>query len=254
MTRLDLLALAAVGALLLTMPVYAVAARSRPVDAEVARRPSTVLLGAWVRDWLMWLIAPLERVLVQARVSPDVFNWLGVAFGAAAGVAYVLGATAAAGWLVLLGGAADVFDGRIARARGIADARGAFLDSTLDRFAETFALAGAAVYLAVRPWAVLAAALALGGSMLVSYARARGEALGISYRGGVMQRAERLVLLALASLLDPWARSRFGWWPGALLTGALAVIGVLALATAAWRTVVVARGLRGATAARTSSE
>lgn len=243
MTALDWAALLAVAALLLTMPAFALVARSRAVDADVANRPTTALLGQWVRDWLMWLIGPLERALVRAGASPDVFNWLGVAFGAAAGAAFAAGALGAAGWLVLLGGAADVFDGRIARARGVADARGAFLDSTLDRFAETFTLAGVVVYLSRAPWMTLAAALALGGSLLVSYARARGEALGVTERGGVMQRAERLVVLALAALLDPLATARSGWRPGTLLAGAVALIAAGALGTALWRTARVASRL-----------
>lgn len=248
MTAFDYTALALVLLLLLTMPVFAVVSRGRPRDAEVARRGSTVLLGFWVRDWLMWVIAPLERSLVRARVSPDVFNWLGAALGAAAGWAYAAGSLSAGGWLVLLGGAADIFDGRIARARGIASPRGAFLDSTLDRFAETFAFAGLALYFQGTRWALLAVVLAMGGSLLVSYARARGEALDVHGAGGVMQRAERLVTLALASLLDAPVTSRMGWAPGTLLAGATALIALGALGTALYRTLWIARQLARAEA------
>jgi CDP-diacylglycerol--glycerol-3-phosphate 3-phosphatidyltransferase len=229
--------------LVATMPIYAAVARGRPRDPEVARRTRTVLLGYWVRDWLMWVIGPLERLFLTLRVSPTAFNWAGVGFGLAAGVAYTQGAFAAAGWLVLLGGAADIFDGRIARARNLVSKAGAFLDSTLDRFAETFAYAGLAVWARTSTWGVLAAVLALGGSLLVSYARARGEGLGVSYQGGLMQRAERLVLLALASLLDPVVTPLAGWPSGRLLLGVLGVIGVASLGTAFHRTVAIARAL-----------
>src|SRR5919202_5923803 len=100
MTQLDRAALALVGVGLLTMPVYALTRRGRPLDPDVARRPTTVLLGYWIRDWVMWVIAPAERAFVRARVSPDVFNYLGAAFGLASGIAYVRGALALAGWLV----------------------------------------------------------------------------------------------------------------------------------------------------------
>jgi phosphatidylglycerophosphate synthase len=238
------LALALVAAVLLTMPVFALAARRRPRDADVARRPTTVLLGFWVRDWVMWLIGPLERALVRSGVSPDVFNYLGAAMGLAAGLAYARGATAAAGWLVLLGGLADILDGRIARARGIASARGEFLDSMLDRFAETFAFAGLALFFGPRPWAAAATGLALGASMLVSYARAKGDAVGVACRGGVMQRAERLVLLAVASFADAPATAAAGWREGTVLAAAVTLIAVGALGTAAYRTAFVARALR----------
>lgn len=236
------LALAAV--VVATMLVFAMVGRRRPMDADVARRPTTMLLGYWVRDWLMWTIAPLERAFVRWRVAPDVFNYAGVLLGAAAGVAYAVGALIAAGLLVLLGGLADVFDGRVARARGLASAYGEFLDSSLDRFAETFAYTGVAVLFASSRWGVLAAMIALGGSMLVSYVRARGQGLGVDFRGGVMQRAERLVLLAAASLLDGVVARLPGWKPGTLLLLALAVIGLGSLLTAAYRMTRVARELR----------
>ena len=244
MTPTALLAVALAGAVLLTMPLFALAARRRPRDADVARRPATVLLGYWVRDWVMWLIAPAERALVASGVSPDVFNYLGAGFGLLAGVAYARGAAAAAGWCVLFGGLADILDGRIARARGIASARGEFLDSMLDRFAETFAFAGLVLYFGRRPLAAAAAALALGASMLVSYARAKGDAVGVACRGGVMQRAERLVLLAVASLADAPAAAGLGWAPGTVLAGACALIAFGALGTAVYRTAYIARALR----------
>lgn len=89
---------------------------------------------------------------------------MGALFGLAAGIAYTQRALSLAGWFVLLGGAADIFDGRVARARGITNDRGAFLDSTLDRFAEAFAFIGLSLYYAARPLGVLLTALALGAS------------------------------------------------------------------------------------------
>ncbi|MBC7788940.1 MAG: CDP-alcohol phosphatidyltransferase family protein [Anaerolineae bacterium] len=243
--RSDLVALSLAAAVLATLPVYAIVSRGKPLDAEVAKRPASVLLGYWIRDWVMWLIGPIERFFIRIRVSPDVFNYAGALFGAAAGLAFANRSLALAGWLILLGGSADIFDGRIARARGITDKRGAFLDSTLDRFSETFAFMGVALYYANRPWEILATALALGGSMLVSYARARGEALGVSCKEGIMQRAERLVLLALASLLDNTVTTWLAWEPGSLLFAAIALIGVGALGTAIFRTVYIAKELRG---------
>ena len=244
MTLVDTLAVALAVALLLTMPVFALVARGRPMDAEVARRGRTLLLGHWVRDWLIWVLGPLERGFVRARVSPDAFNVLGALFGLAAGVAFARGSLSVAGWLILLGGTADIFDGRIARARGIANAYGAFLDSTLDRFAETFTFLGLAVYFAPSRWMALATAGALGASLLVSYTRARGEGVGVSHKGGVMQRAERLVLLGLAAVLDPAVTARTGWPPGSLVAAAVAVIAVGAFGTALYRTSAIAATLR----------
>lgn len=243
MTLADRIALGFVALVLLTMPLFAVVARGRPVDADVARRPTTILLGYWVRDWAMWLLAPVERAFVRWRVSPDVFNYLGALFGIFSGVAFYFGQLSLAGWLILLGGSMDIFDGRIARARNIANERGAFLDSTLDRFAETFTFAGVVMFFYNWPAALLAAVLALGGSMLVSYARARGESLGVLCKEGLMQRAERLVLLALAALFDGAVTAAAGWSPGALLFAIVAIIAIGSLWTAAFRTAYIAREL-----------
>jgi CDP-diacylglycerol--glycerol-3-phosphate 3-phosphatidyltransferase len=90
----------------------------------------------------------------------------------------------------------------------------------------------------------LSTVLALGGSMLVSYTRAKGEALGVSCKGGIMQRAERLVLLALAALLDAPLSARAGWSPGTVLGLAAAVIGLGSLGTAAYRTWYIATALK----------
>jgi CDP-diacylglycerol--glycerol-3-phosphate 3-phosphatidyltransferase len=193
----------------------------------------------------MWVIAPIERALVASRVSPDVFNVLGALMGLAAGIAFARRALPLGGWLLLLSGLCDILDGRIARARGLASRFGEFLDSMLDRFAEVFAFAGIAWYFEPSRSAAAVTLLALGGSMLVSYARAKGGEAGTDFRGGVMQRAERLVLLALSSLLDGVVTAALDWRPGSLLLGVVALIAAGSLGTAAYRTAYVARLLRG---------
>jgi len=242
-TLIDAIPLIVLLAAAATMPVFALTGRSRPRDTDVARKGATLLLGYWVRDWLMWLIGPLERALVRAQVSPDLFNYLGVAFGAAAGVAFALGALSLAGLAILLGGLADVFDGRIARARGLTSSYGAFMDSTLDRFAESLSFVGVGWYLSASPWGAALTVLAISGSLLVSYARARGEAVGVTGTGGVMQRAERLVLLAVGGLSDAAVTARWNWPPGSVLTAAVGLIALGSTGTAVYRTASIARTL-----------
>ena len=102
---------------------------------------------------------------------------------------------------------------------------------SLRAFVLNRAFLGLVIRLSDRPALALAAAAALGGSLLVSYARARGEAAGVSVRGGLMQRAERLVLLGMASLLDPLAGLIPGWSGVSLLGGTVVVIAAGTLAT-----------------------
>ena len=90
-------------------------------------------------------------------------------------------------------------DGRIARAQGITSRYGAFIDSLLDRFIELFFFVGFAFFARHTRTAPWPATLALGASVLVSYARAMGESLGVECTGGLMQRGERLALLASAA-------------------------------------------------------
>jgi CDP-diacylglycerol--glycerol-3-phosphate 3-phosphatidyltransferase len=155
-----------------------------------------------------------------------------------------VGRLEAGGWAIVLAGICDVLDGRLARAQGVASAYGKFIDSTLDRFVETFAFLGFAVYFAGRPWGPLVVAAGLGGSLLVSYAQARGETVGVSRSGGLMQRAERLLLTLLGCLLDPALTRALGRPEGTVLFWVLVVVGVGSLGTAVHRTLFIALRLR----------
>ncbi len=235
--------LAVLGLALASIPVYASSAARTAVDPhEVVDRGSFVL-GGFMRSWFYWFIGPLVRISLALKISPTFFNLLGVAFGVGAGTAFATGHVTLGGWGVLLGGAADVFDGRIARARGMADERGAFLDSTLDRFAEVAALIGLSVLFRDSALALTVVVTALGGSLLVSYARARGESVGVLCKLGIMQRAERLLLIGFAGLLDPSAARLMGWDPHVLLLGVMALVAVGTFGTAIFRTVWIAHRL-----------
>jgi CDP-diacylglycerol--glycerol-3-phosphate 3-phosphatidyltransferase len=226
-----------------SMAVFRLRYDSDSGDPLESTQRGTFALGGFVRNWFYWFIAPLVRLALRARLSPTFFNLAGVAFGAAAGVAFALGRPVLGGWSVFLGGSADVFDGRIARSVGIASPRGAFLDSSLDRFAEVGVFGGLAFYFHTRPFVSLMVALALGGSLLVSYTRARGESQGVTCKVGVMQRAERLLLLGFSGLLDPSFSSWADQPPGTLLAVVIILIAVGTLATAIFRTIWIASRL-----------
>ena len=239
-----MLLLLPVGAAFLSMLVYAVAGRRRDADAE--RKGARFLLGVgdFLLHWFMWVVSPAERLALSLGMGPDVFNLAGLLFGAASGVLIALGQLELGGLAIALGGVADILDGRVARALGVDSKYGKFIDSTLDRFVEAFAFLGFAVYLRGFELGPLVVVGAISGSLLVSYARARGESLGVLCRGGLMQRAERLVITCLACLADPALADWLGLRPGTIVMGALSAIAVLTFATAAHRTVWIARRLR----------
>ena len=242
-----LLALAAaLVAAFASMPVFALVHRGRR-DRDAERKGSRFLLGVgdFLVHWFLWAIGPLERGLLHAGASPDHMNVAGLLFGVTSGVLIGLGRLEAGGAAIALAGVCDILDGRLARVLQVASPYGRFIDATLDRFVETAAFLGFAVYFADRPWGPLVVAAGLGGSLLVSYAQARGETVGVSGSGGLMQRAERLVLQALGCLLDPVLCRSFGLPGGTVLFWVLVAVAAGALGTAIHRTVWIARRLRG---------
>jgi len=241
--RTDILVFLGVIALALaTMPVYSATAARKSDPLDLTDR-GTFVLGGFVRSWFYWFLRPVERAAVAVRLSPTAFNLLGVVFGAAAGFAFASGRLVLGGWGVLLGGIADVLDGRVARALGVEGPRGAFLDSTLDRFAEVGAFIGLAVLFRDSTLALAVVATALGGSLLVSYARARGESVGVVCKVGVMQRAERLLAIGLGGILDRSVTAAAGWREGTVLFALLVLVAVGTIGTAAYRTVWIAQRL-----------
>lgn len=149
-------------------------------------------------------VAPVGRGLKQAGVSPDAVTVIGVVMAAACGVAIGVGNFSLALLLLLLTGLPDALDGAVAKAAGTASPRGAFFDSVSDRLSDGLIFAGAGWYLAggTSPrMAMLPFALFIAAS-LVSYQRAKAESLGYDAKGGLMERAERFVVLAFGLLFS----------------------------------------------------
>jgi len=236
--------LGALAAALLSVAVFAATGARRDPDAE--RRNSRFLMGAgdFLVHWLLWAIRPLDRISAALGLTPDFFNFAGLFFGLASGIAIATGRLEWGGWAIALGGVCDVMDGRVARTRQLTSPYGTFIDSMLDRFVEVFAFLGFVVYLRAFAYGPLLAAAAITGSLLVSYARARGESVGVLCKEGLMQRAERLVLVLFACLLDGPLAAWRGWPPGTLVLWTMALIAAGTFTTSAHRTVWIARALK----------
>ena len=198
-------------------------------------------------EWWVWLWGPFERACVGLGISPSAITIASTVLAAVAAALLGTGHLSLGGWVYLLAASLDLVDGRVARAQGTSSPAGAFLDSTLDRLAELLVFAALAVHFRSGP--VLYAALgAATASVLVSYTRARGEALGLSgaARVGGMQRAERVVLTGVPCALSPLADVLFGAGAGTLLVGsALALLALLTSMTAARRSYSIWSTLRG---------
>jgi CDP-diacylglycerol---glycerol-3-phosphate 3-phosphatidyltransferase len=234
----------ALGLAAASMLVYAL--RGGETDADARRKGATFFLGAgdFLLHWFMWLLFPLERLALRLHLRPDFFNFAGLALGALSGALIAFGRLELGGVGILLGGVCDILDGRLARRMNVDSPYGKFIDSTLDRFVEVFALLGFVFYLRAFPYGALLASAALSGSLLVSYARARGEVVGVLCREGLMQRGERVALLCLACFVDRPLSARLGRPEGFLSLWVLGVIAAASLGTAAYRTAWIARRLR----------
>jgi CDP-diacylglycerol---glycerol-3-phosphate 3-phosphatidyltransferase len=176
-------------------------------------------------------LRPVGRNLRRTGISADHLTGLGMVMAAAAAVAIATGNLHLGLLLLVLTGLPDALDGAVAKAAGTAGPRGAFFDSVADRVSDSLLLGGVAWYLATTqgglmpmlPMAVLAS------SLIISYERAKAESLGFNAKGGIMERAERIVILGLGLLFE------------VLLIPVLWVMLVLTLVTALQRFVKVWR-------------
>ena len=178
------------------------------------------------------LLAPVVRLAVAMRLTPNAITIIGFVVVVAAAALVGTGNLLTGAVVLTAGSLLDAVDGALARATGVSSAFGSFLDSTLDRAAEAVLYGGiAAFYLetAAEPGGpVLLALLALAGSFMVSYTRARAEGIGVTASVGLAPRLERLVLIVAGIGLA-------GIGLQIALIGALAVIAVLSVATTVQR-------------------
>lgn len=186
--------------------------------------------GRW-RETVDRGTGPIGDRLQRLGISADLLTGAGLVAASATALAVGSGHLTLGLVLLVITGLNDLLDGPVAKASGTASMRGAFFDSVSDRVADALILGGIAWYLASTHSAHLALLpfAILGVTTLISYQRAKAESLGIQAKGGLMERAERIILLALGLLLP------------ALLVPILWVLLVLTTATACGRFLTVWR-------------
>ncbi|UEA62877.1 CDP-alcohol phosphatidyltransferase family protein [Hoylesella buccalis] len=198
------------------------------------------------RDYLQkliyTLINPIIKGMIKMGITPNMVTTIGFVGNVVAAFLFIHASQLTPisigfswiGWggaILLFSGLFDMMDGRLARLGNMSTTFGAFWDSTLDRYSELFSLFGITLYLMTASgiWAGVITFLALVGSIMVSYVRARAEGLGIECKVGLMQRPERVVVTALAAIITGMTSNL--WW----LIGGMTLIAVLANITAFWR-------------------
>ena len=184
--------------------------------------------------------------LIESRLTPNAISTTGFALNAAAAVLVTQRLFFLAGIAFVVGSVMDTLDGRYSRMSGKGTAFGAFLDSTLDRVEEGIVLAAVAAYFSARgdDLAVAAVVVTVLGSLMVSYTRARAEALGVECKVGLATRPVRVVILSIGLLFARGAS--LGDFQ--LLAPAIYAMAVLTMFTVLQRVLHVRRALQRASA------
>ena len=211
------------------------------------------------RDFLQkiiyWIINPLIKGMVRVGVTPNFITTTGFVLNVAAAILLVYAALnnphelSYLGWagaIILFAGLFDMMDGRVARVGDMSSTFGALYDSVLDRYSELVTLFGISVWFsnAGYVWGSIITYVALIGSIMVSYVRARAEGLDIDCKVGLMQRPERVVLTAAGLIFTGIFADTKSFDPVLILIVPLLLIAVLANLTAFWRIIHCYRQLK----------
>jgi CDP-diacylglycerol---glycerol-3-phosphate 3-phosphatidyltransferase len=176
------------------------------------------LIPQSLQDRFIKLLSPLTALFSKWGLNPNSFTVAGVVITSLGAAAFAMGHIRAAGILILFGGFCDTIDGALARTAGKASRFGALLDSAVDRYSEFIMYLGIGAYfIRLENFSTTTGTfLALCGSLMVSYARARAESLGFEAKTGFMQRPERIVLIGLGALVHLTAFKIAVWLVAAL--------------------------------------
>lgn len=158
------------------------------------------------------VINPFINLLLKAGITPNAVTTIGFIINLIATIVFIVGGGEPrtdlryVGWggaIILFGGLFDMIDGRLARVGKMESKFGALYDSVLDRYSELTMFLGICYYLVAQSYFLssLFAFIAMIGSIMVSYVRARAEGLGIECKGGLMQRPERILLIGISAVL-----------------------------------------------------
>jgi CDP-diacylglycerol--glycerol-3-phosphate 3-phosphatidyltransferase len=199
-----------------------------------------VIKSLWdsIKKGYLRLIEPVADYLVRRRVNPNVITTIGTLCTIAAAVTYAFGHISIGGWILGLTALFDVLDGIVARRTNRETKFGAFYDSSLDRISDGMILGGLTVFYATDTprhsvAMVIICVLAIIGTFLTSYTRARADALGIDAKVGMIQRVERVVLLSAPQALFGLALD------GLVLDSIIVVLAVTSWITAVQRVMFV---------------
>ena len=199
------------------------------------------MFEAKLRIKISAMLSPIAQKIASLGITANMITLLGLLINLIAACFLATGRLVPTGLLILFGASFDAIDGAVARARTTTNSAGALLDSVIDRYSEAVIFLGALIYFYNLPnfSGVILAFASVIGSILVSYVRARAEGLQIECKVGLMQRPERIVLLALGVLAQGLIPAKFAYLQssGLILLSVFAILAVTSHITAIHRLV-----------------
>jgi CDP-diacylglycerol--glycerol-3-phosphate 3-phosphatidyltransferase len=156
------------------------------------------------REYTRPALETIARRLAKWNLSPDAVTYLGLVLTIGVAVLAAMGEIRWAGVAYIVAALGDALDGTLARVSGKGSRFGAFLDSNIDRFEESIVFLGLSIYYALEggQWEIPLLLFVTVGSLMVSYSRARAEALGVECKVGFMTRVPRVVIMIAGMILD----------------------------------------------------
>jgi len=252
---------------------FALTYARRPKTPEVLERLHKSFLRVFIFEFWYWLSDPLVKFCAFIKATPNMITALSIPMSLFAGYLMMIGKFEFAGFMIMFSANMDLLDGRLARLTGKTTKSGAYFDACMDRYNDSFVIGGFGLYFIFKNSAVLsscgecsttflsktftisafdvsmliASILLIMGTCVMSYAKARGEVLGISTKRGLMQRPERVVSLGLFMVLFPFIEvicTNNAFNADYILAGLLVVMTVLVNFSAIVRTIDVFRKIK----------
>ncbi len=215
----------------------------RMKSQEAQSRVHKSFIGIFLIEFWYWITSPVLFICKKLKITPNQVTIFSLFLSLFTGAVYSAGFIALGGWLLVFSASLDLIDGRLARETGTATKAGAFLDSCLDRYSDAFILIGISIFYLTRHISkdmthitisaidllvpIIVMFLILGTASM-SYIKARGEAVGAGTKKGLMQRPERVMILSIYSVFDPFIRIILQRYS---INEDYAIIGLLALMT-----------------------
>ena len=200
---------------------FAITWGKRSKSQETLSRLHRSFVGIFFIEYWYWVTRPILNFFKLIKITPNGITAISIFLSFVTGSLYAVGFIALGGWLLIISGTLDMLDGALARETNQTTKSGAFFDSCGDRYSDAIVFIGIAIYFMSKNISIDAATFTLTtfdyiaivtimtillGTASMSYVKARGEAAGAATKRGLMQRTERILILSIASCLDPFLR------------------------------------------------